>query len=127
MTFTLHKTRINTDFSRLRKHFSLPEDLSAHLQCDYKISLLEPLTVLNLESASIKYRLQNGDRDHILTVNFMQTTRLTTRCFDVYYHLSPPPPTDLDLHLKQSLETLREKYNGTWHITDADLILSILK
>lgn len=132
MKYIIIKTRVNTDFTKFRKIFSEADSLKKTIDFFVKLENTE-VNFLNYNYSELK--LMSGKADFSaeisgykfpLRIDFMQSTYKTEMCFDVFviiYDINKSQ--DLSQKLKkifsEFLESLRNKYNGNWHITDMDL------
>ncbi len=132
MPFRLLKARINCNYNRIIKPFKTLENFTNWTDnTDFSISQIEPFSDSNLESASVRYSTSYQSSTVDIKLNLMQSTGLTSYCFDVflminYAELNSAAEAIIALY-RVRLDALRYQYNGDWIIADSDLTLTNLK
>lgn len=137
--FILQRSRVSTDYIKLKRIFKPEADFQAWLQeqlslffaptaPDLALSIqATPLKELYLESAYTCYSLTGKDIDAKLHIDFMQSTARTSRCFDIFIRVEGLYPPGLLEALPPYLEGLRQRFNGDWIIEDQHLSFDTLK
>ncbi len=132
MPYQLFKARINTNFNRIIKPF---KNLTAFRdwtnQANLTISEQIAFSDNNLENGSASYQIATAKQMITIDIKLMQSTKLTTYCFDVFlvinYNVVSDEVKAICALYQQRLSELQKQYNGNWIIGDQDLTLSCLK
>lgn len=138
MNFILCKTRVNTDFNKVKSSFDNERSLQHFFETCSAGSVKIKGTISPFEnnaffSGKAKYQIEIKDHPLELEVHIMQTTEETEYCYDVFLKLKGESPlyndkaSEFRQLLDSSLNTLRSHFNGTWIIGDDELHYSILK
>lgn len=146
MAYLLYHTRLNTDYSRIKKilwphtsHTNVPESLINKAEAA-KFHLDDfQLSELNLESFCVTCKANIETNFHSISIDVMQSLPTTSRCFDLFirvHHLaSNDVSSDINIaeferlnhFIRNFIGDLSQYFNGKWIIRDQDLSLSILK
>ncbi len=132
MPYQLLKARINTNFHRIIKPFkNLPAFCDWTNQANLTISEQTAFSDNNLENGSACYQIATADQMIAIDIKLMQSTKLTSYCFDVFLVINYTMLNDevkaISALYQQRLTALRQQYNGDWVIGDQDLTLSCLR